>query len=246
MQPRFEDEWRTRFEEFAELRDDDAGIAGWSATGLDARLRRFLDLWTAAPPGGWWLDAGCGAGTYARILAQNGLHVIGVDYSLPTLRKAATRELGVRGLVAADVRRLPFKREFFEGALCFGVNQALTDGRSAIHEIGLLLKPGGELWVDALNRWCLVHVCEYVRRSIRRRPVHLRYESPRQFVKLLEECGFVDIRLHWMPIAPGRTPGLQRLIEAPLFRAIVKRIPGLGMLISHAFIVQARRPTRLP
>ena len=37
--PSFESKWRERFEEFAELRDDDAGIAGWSPSGLETRFR---------------------------------------------------------------------------------------------------------------------------------------------------------------------------------------------------------------
>ena len=46
--PGFEQEWRSRFIEFADLRDDDAGIAGWSTTGLDARFRFFRSLWRGA------------------------------------------------------------------------------------------------------------------------------------------------------------------------------------------------------
>jgi hypothetical protein len=33
----FEVTWRSRFAEFADESDDDAGIAGWSCSGLEAR-----------------------------------------------------------------------------------------------------------------------------------------------------------------------------------------------------------------
>src|SRR6266481_1370695 len=66
-----EAEWQGRFREFAESRDDDAGIAGWTSTGLEARLRRFLALWKPGAQGERWLDAGCGAGTYTRVLLAN-------------------------------------------------------------------------------------------------------------------------------------------------------------------------------
>ena len=66
----FETAWRSRFEEFASIRDDDAGIAGWSPAGLDARMRRFTGLWRPSREGLRWLDAGCGAGTYTRYLFE--------------------------------------------------------------------------------------------------------------------------------------------------------------------------------
>lgn len=87
----FEAASRTRFEEFASIRDDDAGIAGWSAAGLDARVRRFTGLWRPGAAGKRWLDAGCGAGTYTRHLFEHGDDVVGVDYSLPATRKARMR-----------------------------------------------------------------------------------------------------------------------------------------------------------
>src|SRR6185312_7623388 len=61
----FEHSWRKRFGEFAELSDDDAGIAGWSESGLDARFRRFRRLWGERTISGCWIDAGCGAATYS-------------------------------------------------------------------------------------------------------------------------------------------------------------------------------------
>ena len=240
MGPRFEDQWRTRFEEFAELRDDDAGIAGWSPTGLDARIRRFLSLWKPAATGRW-LDAGCGAGTYTSILRKHGLEVVAIDYSLPTLRKAASRNLDVVGLLAADVRQLPFRNEHFDGVLCFGVNQALADSRPAVEELSRQVKPGGELWIDALNRWCLANLYESVRRRYRGRPVHLRYESPRQIRRLLRECGFTNVGVHWMPIAPGHSQRLQRMIESRAVQGLLRRLPPLGLLISHSFVVHGRK-----
>lgn len=43
----FEKLWRKRFESFATNAEDDAGIAGWSPTGLDARLRKFKEIWNS-------------------------------------------------------------------------------------------------------------------------------------------------------------------------------------------------------
>jgi SAM-dependent methyltransferase len=238
---RFEDQWRTRFEEFADLCDDDAGIAGWTATGLDARIRRFFDLWKPGPPGRRWLDAGCGAGTYTRILLRHGQSVVGVDYSLPTLLKASAR--GLQGAVAvADVRQLPFPHEQFDGVLCLGVTQALAGAEPALRELSRLLKPGGQLWIDALNGWCLVHILGTLQRRLLGKPLHLRYESPARLKRLVRECGFTDVQLHWMPIMPAHRRGLQQLVESRHAAWTLRNVPPVGLVISHGFIVHALKP----
>jgi len=239
LAPRFEDQWRTRFEEFAGQSDSDAGIAGWTTTGLDTRVRRFLGLWSSGPPDQRWLDAGCGAGTYIRILLDHQHEVVGVDYSLPTLRKAAARGLRGAALVIADVRTLPFRAGQFDGVLCFGVTQALAESAAAVHELARQVRPGGELWVDGLNRWCLLHVVGALRRLLLGRPRHLRYESPWRIKRLCQECGFSDVRLYWMPIVPGRARRLQQLIESPPLSWLLTYVPLFAMSISHAFIVRA-------
>jgi SAM-dependent methyltransferase len=236
----FEDEWRERFSEFAEERDDDAGIAGWSATGLAARVRHFRALWRPRAAG-LWLDAGCGAGTYMRVLAGQGQQVVGADYSWPTLKKCSTALSTTGPVLVADVRRLPFASATFDGVLCLGVVQALADSRPAVIELSRLLAPDGELWMDGLNAASLVHIIERACLRLRGKRGHLRHESPAALRRLLVEQGLVDVRLHWMPIAPGRFPGLQRMFESRAFRVLLAVLPPLGALVSHAFIVRGRR-----
>ena len=192
-------------------------------------------------PGGRWLDAGCGAGTYTRILLDARQDVVGVDYSSVTLRKAATRNLKGASFVAADVRFLPFRAGTFEGALCLGVTQALAESGGAIRSLGATLKPGGDVWLDALNGWCVIHVWGRLRRRMRGKPRHLRYESPWRMKRLLRECGFDDVQLHWMPIAPGGSPALQRVAESPVTTWLLRWIPLAGPLLSHAFILQGHQ-----
>jgi SAM-dependent methyltransferase len=237
--PPFEEQWRTRFEEFADQCDDDAGIAGWTKTGLDARVRRFAGLWKAGGSARRWLDAGCGAGTYTGFLLHQSHSVVGVDYSLPTLRKAAVRGLEGAAFVVADVRQLPFGEEQFDGVLCFGVTQALSATEPALRELARLLKPGGQLWIDALNGWCLVHALGELRRRVLGQSPRLRYESPPRLRHLFQDCGFADVRLHWMPIMPGPSYALQRVVEASPIARVLEWVPLLGALVSHAFIIHA-------
>jgi len=240
----FEQGWRSRFEEFASLRDDDAGIAGWSSAGLDARMRRFAELWHPGRPGTRWLDAGCGAGTYARYLMARDIDVTGIDYSLPALRKAKMRSPSEIAYAVADVRHLPFRAETFDGVLCFGVIQALGESETALRELCLLTRPGGELWIDALNRAFVINATRVLTRKLRRRPAHLRYESPRELKRILIAQGFRDVAIFWMPIAPPHWPRLQRFVETPLLRRMLRFVPLFGLLISHSFIVRCTKPIR--
>lgn len=238
----FESTWRRRFGEFAAAREDDAGIAGWTPTGLEARVRKFLSLWRVGQAGQLWLDAGCGAGTYTRLLAERQLPVVGVDYSLVAMAKARARDSYGNAYTVADVRCLPFRAMTFRGVLCFGVTQALSRSDSLINELGRLVAPGGKPWVDGLNRYCLPHAVDRARRFILRRPLHLRYEIPAEIVHLMRRAGFVDIKRYWMPIAPSRMPRLQHFFEHPFTCRLLDAIPPAGALASHSFIVHGRRP----
>lgn len=240
----FEHAWRERFGEFAALRDDDAGIAGWSTSGLETRLRFFRELWVPVPAGSLYLDAGCGAGTYTRWLADRGLRVVGVDYSLPTLAKARNRSAPTLSFCAADAVRLPFRDATFDGALCFGLLQAVSDSAPVVRELARVLKPGATLWIDALNRGGLAARASIVRRRLQGRPRHLRYESPKTLAGILVEAGFANPTRHWLPIVPARLHQLQPLVEARVARLFISYLPLIGEALSHAFVFRATRDAR--
>src|SRR2546430_10460982 len=88
---RFEEQWRERFMEFATQREDDAGIAGWSLSGLETRFRFFRRLWPGAAPGSLYLDVGREARTYTRWLTDQRLQRVGLDHSQPTLQNTRSR-----------------------------------------------------------------------------------------------------------------------------------------------------------
>ncbi len=233
--PDFEQRWQQRFERYATEHDDDAGIAGWSATGLDARLRQFGRLWGGDR--GRYLDAGCGAGTYTRYLLDRGIEVVGVDYSVPTAIKARERSQG-RGLWAvADARRLPVRGGGFDGVICFGVSQALSESAALTRELARIVRPGGRVWIDGLNRWCLPHLFDILRRRLRRRGDHLRYESPWRLARQLRRSGVDGVRIHWLPIAPSGWSLLQKIFELSGVRLLFRMLPPVGAVLSHGFIV---------
>ena len=235
----FEKSWRSRFAEFAAVRDDDAGIAGWSNTGLQARFRFFTSLWRGAAAGKLYIDAGCGAGTYSRWLADAGLRVIGVDYSHPALVKAKLREANRITYCAADASKLPFPDNSADGILCFGVLQSVWDSEPFVREAARVLKPGGELWIDALNANGLRALWDITGRRLRGKPMHLRYESPHKLTTTLRNAGFIDQSRHWLPIVPARLQRLQAVCEWSVTQSLLKVIPPLGALASHSFVVRS-------
>jgi ubiquinone/menaquinone biosynthesis C-methylase UbiE len=238
----FEAQWRERFEEFAELRDDDAGIAGWSPSGLDTRFRFFTRRWVTGAPGSLWVDVGCGAGTYSRWLHEHALRVVGLDYSQPTLAKARARLPHAIALAAADARLLPVRDGVADGVLCFGVLQAVSDSATIVRELARILAPGGELWIDALNRDALAARLTLARRRLQGKGQHLRYETAAQLGHALAEAGLCDIRCQWLPIAPSQLALAQPILDSETARICLDAVPWIGRLLSHSVVFCARKP----
>jgi 2-polyprenyl-3-methyl-5-hydroxy-6-metoxy-1,4-benzoquinol methylase len=223
------------------LFDDDAGIAGWTTSGLNTRFRNFRRCWRSAAEGTLWLDIGCGAGTYSRFLAQEGLRVIGIDYSLPTLLKARTRSRPDVSWITADITQLPLRANAVDGVLCFGVLQAIPSVSPALRAMAEVIRPGGTLWIDALNARCIPNRVGNWRRRVSGKPAHLRYDSADAFAKALDDSGFDVVSLHWLPILPGRLHLLQPLVEHRLTRWFMRRAPMIAAWVSHSILVEARR-----
>jgi len=238
----FESEWQKRFKDFASANDDDAGIAGWSTSGLQLRVQHFAKIWSGDKAGALWLDAGCGAGTYSRFLSSHQLNVIGLDYNFPSIVKAKSREATTIHWGVANVKQLPLPPHSVDGILCFGVLQALASSRPAIQELSNIVKPGGQIWVDALNIWCLPHLWGWLVRKLKGKKPHLRYESPWALMRVLKDCGLVNIKMYWLPMVPQRLQTFQRLVNNPVTRAILKIMPPLGALLSHSFTVSGQLP----
>lgn len=233
----FESAWRRRFSRFAEEHDDDAAIAGWTPTGLETRLRHFKRHFGDRAEG-LWLDAGCGAGTYTRHLAVSGARVVAVDYSLPSVAKAMARDDHGGLYAAADVTRLPFADAAFDGALCFGVTQALSGSEAAVAALARVLRPGGQIWVDALNAHCLPNLAAEAKRRLVGGTPRLRYETPRRLADTVRRQAVDDVEVIWLPILPTRWQRFQRLLESRFATALFRRLPWVASGLSHSFVVR--------
>lgn len=238
--PSFEEAWRKRFINFSK-NEDDAGIAGWSPAGLEARYRNFTSVWPGDAEGAMWLDVGCGAGTYTRFLADHEMRIIGMDYSYPTVLKARERATDMIQWAVADVTHLPVCDALADGVMCFGVVQALERTEPAIQELVRVVRPGGQVWVDALNSWCLPHIWKNMMRWIKGRPYHLRYESPREICRMMEALGCDRVQVYWVPILPRFLQRYQGIVETAAIKWLMRHIPFVGAIFSHAFVLEGRR-----
>lgn len=80
------------------------------------------------------VDVGVGTGRFAAPLQAHGFEVAGVDISVRMLKKA--KERGVRNLLMADARHLPFRDGAFDGATIVHVMHLVRPWQSVAGEIG--------------------------------------------------------------------------------------------------------------
>ena len=74
--------------------------------------------------------------------------------------------------------------------------------------------------------------------------MHLRYDSPGKLKKIMASIGLVHVRVYWMPILPSRWQRFQSWMESPFAQFMFDRVPMLGLLFCHAFIVRGERGTK--
>ena len=126
-----------------------------------------LEFWSRAVSGarGPILELGCGTGRVSVPLAASGVSVVGVDFSMPMLRRARSRarKAALRSrlrLVRSDIRALPFAANAFETAIApYGVVQSMPGAdalAAALQAVSRVLTPGGSVWIDVaveVPRW---------------------------------------------------------------------------------------------
>lgn len=112
------------------------------------------------------LDLGCGYGRHGMSLLQHGYRVVGLDLSPPLLRHATA---GGLACVRADMRSVPFLGGF-HGVIsmfnAFGYFEDESDNFVVLQEIEAVLRPGGRLIMQLVNRDYLVRT--FVEEEIRR------------------------------------------------------------------------------
>jgi len=236
----FERQWQSRFEKFATRHQSDHLVSGWSAAGLRRRLALFEGLLDRGllGAGSRVLELGCGAGTYVRLLAKRGHPVIGLDYSLPSLRRAMAADVArTGGYVAGDASGLPFRTGSFKAVTCIGVLQALEEPETILAEIARVLEPDGVAVVETLNQWNVLAASRRLRSFIRRQPARLHYGSPRALERAMASRGLKPARRLTVLLPPRSLPGLEHVLTKPLIVRAMGMVPGIRELAPQAYWV---------
>jgi len=105
------------------------------------------------------LDAACGTGRYALVLAEAGARVSGMDVS-PEMIGHARRKASERGLAAdltvESLTALPYADESFDLVVCGLALCHLPELSPAAREFARVLRPGGRLVVSDFHPFCLL------------------------------------------------------------------------------------------
>jgi SAM-dependent methyltransferase len=186
-------------EYYARMRELEA--QSWWNAGMRDIAASMLEL-APLPPAGLLLDVGCGSGQTMAWFAglHRGWQTIGLDVAPEGLAAARARNNRV---LRASALELPFPAAAVDLVVTLDVLQHLplgTGDRTALSEIGRVLKPGGHVFLRT-NAQSLPHAADDPTYQFHKyRPDELRAK--------LESAGFEVIRL-------GRVNALLGLAEIP-------------------------------
>lgn len=152
------------------------------------------------------LDAGCGEGYGADILAGAAAEVVGVDLDESVVRRAA-RRYPRASFEPANLVSLPHPTSSFDAVVCLQVIEHIHQPGELIRECARVLEPGGFLVLSTPNR--LTFSPDGVRN-----PFHTFEFSPADLRALLARSA-VSVELLGTFHGP-RIAALERLIRRPL------------------------------
>jgi 2-polyprenyl-6-hydroxyphenyl methylase/3-demethylubiquinone-9 3-methyltransferase len=210
----------------------------WKPGGVFMMLHWLAEARAALLPpagraGAVLVDLGCGAGVLAPRVAPLGYHHVGVDLVGVSLRQA--REHGVTP-VLADVARLPLADGCADAVSAGEILEHVTDPARVIAEACRILRPGGTLVLDTINKTA---VARFVAVGLGERVVGMAprgIHDPNLFVPprvLIDECARNGVRLQVRGIRPA-VPGLLRWLVTR--RGAVRIVPtGSTAVLYQAF-----------
>jgi SAM-dependent methyltransferase len=146
------------------------------------------------------LEGGCGLGQWVVFLERCGYEVIGVDFSVETIRRLKIAFPHLQFHVA-NVRALPYPSDFFDAYLSFGVVEHFEDGPTdALLEACRVVRPGG-IYVVSVPYLSLL---KRIRGSVpeaweptKERLHFFEYAfSIREFLRIIRGCGFQVVEYH--------------------------------------------------
>jgi 2-polyprenyl-6-hydroxyphenyl methylase/3-demethylubiquinone-9 3-methyltransferase len=157
-------------------------------------------------------DVGCGGGFLAEAFAADGADVYGLDLSPTTVRTArdhANRQGLLLRVVSGRAECVPFAPGVFDVVLLADVLEHLNNFPQALAESSRVLKPGGLLLYETVNRTLFsrmgtIWALEYVLRKIPRHSHDWKmFIRPAELVEAIEGCGLRNQELKGLALKGG-------------------------------------------
>lgn len=136
------------------------------------------------------LEAGCGEGYGAGLIAQHARRVLALDYDQPTTEHVARRYPDV-AVARANLAYLPLRDGTVDVVANFQVIEHLWDQDSFLAECFRVLRPGGKLLVTTPNRLTFTPDSDTPLN-----PFHTRELAPSELDGLLRAAGFTVAALN--------------------------------------------------
>ncbi len=140
----------------------------------------YLARWCA----GIVLEAGCGEGYGAAMLARTAARVVALDYDRPTIAHVARRYLQLNP-VRGNLATLPLRSGTVDVVATLQVIEHLLDQPGFLTECSRVLRPGGRLLLSTPNRLTFSPG-----RDTLLNPFHTRELAPPELDSLLQQAGF--------------------------------------------------------
>jgi len=161
---------------------------------------RFINDWQNLKV----LDVGCGGGFTCEFLAKRNVLVSGIDRSENCILEA--KKHARENNLAIDYQhgfseKMPYGDDYFDAVICVDVLEHVTDLKQTIAEIYRVLKPGGFLGFDTINRtfksrlitiWLLEDILEKIPRGIHD---WNKFIQPAELRAMMKETGFSNIEM---------------------------------------------------
>lgn len=158
------------------------------------------------------LDIGCGGGLACEYLAQSGAKVTGIDLSERSIRMAkahAEQNHFQINYHQGQAEELPYSDNAFDRAICFDVLEHVSDVGQVISEARRILKPGGILFFDTINRtlrskvvmiWLLENILKQLPQGLHD---WTKFITPDEMTEILTRSGFNGIEMRGFDVTNG-------------------------------------------
>ncbi|KAL6043204.1 Hexaprenyldihydroxybenzoate methyltransferase, mitochondrial [Balamuthia mandrillaris] len=177
-------------------------------------------------------DIGCGGGIATEQMAKLGWNVTGVDLSHNSIATASAhaKENGVANVcyVVGDAYNVPLEDESVDGVIMSDVLEHLHDLDKAMEEVARILKPGGVLVFDTINRTWKSYVLAILLAQSKWLGMvpphthdHRMFVTPQELDKVMTKYGLVSSLDTFRGMKPELRP-LQLLMGRGLWNGAMK------------------------